>query len=105
MADDLIMKSIENKTYTIDTAKLTTADLLNAAIAQSPFNAHGQAMGFDFALNRARGRVADVLEKLKLGEPIQLEDADYQTAVDAVRLVRWNRQHKVYDEFSKQFGL
>lgn len=52
---------------------------------------------------RSRGRVDDALDTS--GSEIVLEDADYATAVEAIKATRWNQNEKHLIQFGEQFGL
>lgn len=97
------MKTIKNITFPVSTLgtdiKDTTAVLLGAALQHTP------ERGYDLKTLRARWRVLDILDKLKAGEDIVLEDEDYNTAVEAVKTIRWSRGLRHYLDFSSQFGL
>lgn len=54
---------------------------------------------------RARNKVADIAEKVKPGEMILLEDADFATAQAAIKLVRWSKPDRYVIHFAEQFEL
>lgn len=96
------MKSIPNKAFTTpDGSVVTVAQLLETSLSSPP------PEGFDFATMRARLRVSAVLETHKVidGGVIELEDADYQTAQEAIKKTRWVRYSKHLVEFGELFGL
>jgi len=95
------MKTTPNVTYktTPDGKPITTVSLLQDCLKSMPQG------GFDFATIRARTRIADVLEKLKEGEEIKLEDADHAAAVEAIKGTRWVVADKHLIQFAEQFGL
>ena len=98
------MKTVQNLSFTIKTVPTspntaTTVSLLELVLAQPP------QTGFDFATMRARNRVADVLAKVAPGAGIELEDADYATAVQCVKDYRWGATHPDLLKFAEQFGL
>lgn len=103
------MKTVPNVTFTLKADGLTpstTASLLRLTLAQqpapSPANPQG---GFTFEIMRSRNRIADVIDKLKDGAPLKLEDADYANAVQCVRDMRWGTNHPDLLKFAEQFGL
>lgn len=81
------------------TEKDNTVGLLNMCLA------NGSKQGLDLAQLRARNRVADVIEKLKTGDVIKLEDADFATAQNCVREVRWLNYERHLITFAEQFSL
>lgn len=105
------MKTIPNLTFTIKAApdsdkNATTADILRATLAQPPApTAENPRGGFDFATMRARNRIADVLDKVKRGGEIKLEDADFAAAVQCVKDYRWPSAHPDFLKFAELFGL
>lgn len=97
------MKNIPNLTLNTgdkDNPTTTTAKMLSACL-ESGRPEHG----FDFSVIRARNRVADVLEKVQDGGEIVLEDADYATAIESIKLTRWLKPSKHIIQFADQFGL
>ena len=93
------MKTIPNITFDAKPEPVSVAKLLETCLATPP------QQGFDFATIRARQRVQDVLDKVTDGGEIQLEDADFQTAKDAVAVTRWVRPDKHLLSFAELFGL
>ena len=97
------MKSIPNKAFTTpDGSVVTVAQLLETSLSSPP------PEGFDFATMRARLRVSAVLDAPRsgpVGGDIELEDADYQTAQEAIKKTRWVRYSKHLVEFGELFGL
>lgn len=96
------MKTIANTQTTIPAGEgrtLTVADLLKAALNQTPQG------GFDLATMRARLRVAEAADKAKPGEGIALEPADYHTAKQAVAAMRWGAMHPDILTFSEAFEI
>lgn len=95
------MKTIPNPIYrfVLDGKPATAASFLGWTLLQPP------QQGFDFATMRARGRIADVLEKLQPGEEIKLEDADYAVARGCVETMRWPMSHPDICKFGELFGL
>lgn len=96
------MKSIANKEFSVSDGKtVTVAELLESCLSSPPTG------GFDFATMRARLRVSSAMEPYKnvAGVDIQLEDADYATAVEAIKSTRWARYEKYLVEFGELFGL
>lgn len=91
------MKSVTNKVFATDPL-ITTATLLKDSLSFMPSG------GFDLVTQRARFRVLDAIEKMK-DETIQLEDADFSTAAQAVQQVKWVKLEKYLVEFSELFGL
>lgn len=90
------MKEIPVKQFT-DT--VNTVSLLTVCL-----NDPGRE-GFDLTLLRARERVAKAIDGLKQGDVIKLEDADYVTAQNAIKGVRWASRDKHLIAFAEQFGL
>ncbi len=90
------MKEIPNKQFT---ETVTTVSLLTVCL-----NDPGKD-GFDLPLLRSRDRVAKALDGLKAGDVIKLEDADYATAQNAIKAVRWATRDKHLITFAEQFGL
>lgn len=66
---------------------------------------NGGKQGLDLSALRARNRVADGIEKLKTGDVIKLEDADFATAQNCVREVRWIKYERHLITFAEQFSL
>lgn len=93
------MKTISNKTYDCQPKPVTTAELLIDSLKFTPQG------GFDFATMRARTRAMDAAEKAGAGGTIDLEDADYSVAQEAIKNVRWGRMDKHLISFAEQFGL
>lgn len=96
------MKNIPNVTFNTGDEKnptTTTAKML-ASCLESPPEKY-----FDFATIRAHNRVADVLDKVQDGGEIVLEDADYATALSAIKNTRWIKPGKHIIQFADQFGL
>lgn len=96
------MKTVPNPTFTIKLAgdkSATAKDLLLLCIDFQPQG------GFDLATQRARNRVADVLEKTAEGAEIALEDADYAVAQDAIKGMKWGGRHKDIPRFAELFGV
>lgn len=96
------MKTVPNPTFTIklpDGKEATAKDLLLLCVDFPPQG------GFDQATQRARNRVAAILEKTEAGAELSFEDADYTVAQDAVKLMRWNARHYDFDKFSTLFGV
>lgn len=60
---------------------------------------------FTPALMRARNRVEDAVAKVKVGGMIELEDADLETAREAVKNVQWGRRDRNILKFVELFGL
>lgn len=79
--------------------KDTTVVLLQTALDYLPKE------GFTLPLIRARNKVADAIEKLKEGDTIKLEDADFATAQNAIREVRWSHRGKYLTQFADQFAI
>lgn len=79
--------------------KDTTVTLLRTALDYLPKE------GFTLPLIRTRNKVADVIEKLKDGDVIKLEDADFATAQNAIREVRWSHREKYLSQFAEQFSI
>ncbi len=95
------MKTVPNPTFTIPLAggkNATAKDLLLLCIDHQPQG------GFDLATQRARNRVAAVLEKTTEGAEIVLEDADHTTAQEAVKAMRWAGRHADIVKFAELFG-
>ncbi len=95
------MKTVPNPTFSIPLPggkNATAKDLLLLCIDNQPQG------GFDLATQRARNRVAAVLEKTEDGAEIALEDADYATAQDAVKAMRWSGRHADIVKFAELFG-
>lgn len=90
------MKEIPNRQFT---ETVSTASLLTVCL-----NDPGKE-GFDLALLRARERVAKAIEGLKSGDVIKLEDADYLTAQNSIKGVRWATRDKHLLAFAEQFAL
>lgn len=96
------MKNIPNIPLTIELKPgevATAATLLNLCLANPP------PAGFDYAMMRARNRVSDAIDGLRVGDEIKLEDADYATAVEAVKTMRWAAKHKDILKFAELFGV
>lgn len=77
----------------------TYADLLQQCL---DYNGN---QGFTVDLMRKRLRVAKAIEKVKAGGTIELEDADYAAAQEAVKGVVWNRSDAAYVAFAEAFGV
>ena len=96
------MKTIPNLTLKIKETEggknATSASLLRFCLAQPP------EQGFDFATMRARNRIADVLNKVKAGGEIKLEDADHATAVACVKAAHFSVSHPDLLKFADLFG-
>jgi len=94
------MKTTPNVTFVmkIDGKNATTASLLGHCLAHPPQG------GFDFATMRARNRVSEVIEKVKAGGEIKLEDTDHAAAVEAVKNMKWGVAHKELLKFGALFG-
>ncbi len=94
------MKTTPNVTFAmkIEGKNATAAILLGICLAHPPKE------GFDFALMRARNRIADVCEKVKPGSEIKLDDADHVVAVEAVKGMKWGMSHKELLKFGELFG-
>jgi hypothetical protein len=96
------MKHIPNPTYVIklpNGTEATAKDLLLLCIDYVP------PQGLDLPAQRARNRVAIELEKMAPGAEIVLEDHDYVTAQDAIRMMRWNARHKDIVAHAELFGV
>lgn len=95
------MKMIPNVTYALKSEgeNATVAGLLTICLNNMPPG------GFDFALMRARNRVADLVAKATVDADLQFEDADYRTAVDAIKLMKWGAAHPDILKFGELFGL
>ncbi len=76
----------------------TYADLLKVCLDNSQ-------SGFTVELMRKRLRVAKAIEEVKAGDEIKLEDADYETAQEAVKSVVWVASHPAYVAFAEAFGV
>lgn len=77
----------------------TSGELLLVVLEQVP------AQGFDFATMRVRSKIADVVSKAEVGGTIELEDADYAHARDAVGAFRWGSNQPEFIKFAELFGL
>ncbi len=94
------MKTIINKTFaSLNNGPVTTT----SSLLKESLNFPPQG-GFDFDTMRKRNRVAVAIEKAKDGE-IELEDADFETAVVAIKAVKWSVNAPHLLEFGEQFGL
>lgn len=96
------MKTVPNPTFTIKLPNgqdATAKDLLLLCIDFSPQG------GFDLPTQRARNRIADVLEKTGAGAEIALEDADYTVAQEAIKGMKWGGRHKDIPRFAELFGV
>jgi len=97
------MKQIPNKLFVINAAgkaePVSVAKLLLQALNTPPQG------GFDLATIRARNRVSVVAESVDDGGTISLEDADFQTAKEAVAATKWSIREPFIVEFSELFGL
>jgi hypothetical protein len=77
----------------------TSGELLLLVLEQAP------PQGFDFATMRIRSKIADVVGKTEVGGTIELEDADYTHARDAVASFRWGSNQPELVKFAELFGL
>ena len=98
------MKTVINKAFapsTPDAKATTVAELLEICLSVPPTG------GFDFAIMRDRNRVADAVAPVKnsINADIILEDADFETAVAAIKNTRWARNDKHLLEFASLFGI
>ena len=96
------MKNIPNLQLSIVSEKnlpYTAKGLLSLCLNNTPPG------GFDLATMRARNRVADAIEKVEEGGTINLEDADFAAAQDAVRQMKWSGMHKDIVKFAELFGV
>lgn len=107
------MKKIPNLQFTIPAGNpidppAKAADLIRLVLNQPPTpTPENPTGGFTFAEMRARGRIADALDKLKPdAAEIQLEDADFKKCVECVRDYRgWRSPHPDVLKFGALFGL
>lgn len=79
-------------------APKTYADLLRIALDFSP-------QGFTAEMMRKRLRVEKAIEGVKAGDEIKLEDADYETAKEAVKSIIWAERKPEFLAFSEAFGV
>lgn len=94
------MKNIQNITFkaTSTGEEITTATMLKGCLKVAPRE------GFDFPTMRGRMRVMDAVEK-SVDKLIVLEDADFATAVQAIKDTRWTSLEPHLIKFAEQFGL
>lgn len=96
------MKSIPILTFkelVSDGKNATTVSLLKTCLQSQPQG------GFDFATMRGRLKIEGVLDKVGKSKTIELEDADYAIAVQAVKETRWINYGPHLVQFGEQFGL
>jgi hypothetical protein len=98
------MKEITNRTTTLPPLKAgepppTYADLLRTSLDFPPQG------GFTLEEMRKRGRIDNALAKVKPGDVIKLEDADYAVAQEIIRAARWNGRSSEVVAFAEAFGL
>jgi hypothetical protein len=97
------MKTIPNVILDIEFADLkkpvTVAKLLKICLTVAPQG------GFDYKTMRDRLKIEDVLVKVKDGGKIELEDADFATAVQSAQSMKWGVSHKDLVKFGELFGL
>lgn len=77
----------------------THADLLRACL-----DSNGQS-GFTVELMRKRLRVTEAIAKVKAGGMIELEDADFETAKEAVKAMTWVINDPQIVKFAEAFGV
>ena len=97
------MKSIPNVQTSLPPIKQggkpsTYADLLHTCLESNQG-------GFTIELMRKRDRVMKAIEKVKSGDVMKLEDADYETARDAIKSMTWAINHPAIIAFAEAFGL
>lgn len=96
------MKNIPNKTTSLplkaDGTPIAFVDLLREALDSMPPG------GFDPATLRARARVDKAIADVKVGDEITLEDADFETALAAIKAVRWKTRNADCISFLDAFG-
>lgn len=96
------MKNTPNPTFAIkmpDGKDATAKSLLLLCIDFTPPG------GLDLSAQRARNRVADALENGLTSSDIQLEDADYAVAQEAIKGMKWGGRHKDIPRFAELFGV
>lgn len=96
------MKTVPNPTFTIklpDGKDATAKSLLLLCIDTTPPG------GLDLPAQRARNRIADVLENTAAGAEIALEDADYTVAQEAIKAMKWGGRHKDIPKFAELFNV
>lgn len=96
------MKNIPNLQTSLPPIKVggnpaTYADLLNACLDNNPG-------GFTTDLMRKRLRVSAALDKVKAGDKFSLEDADFETAKNAVAAMVWSVKSAELIKFAEIFG-
>lgn len=77
----------------------TTASLLRYCLDVPPQG------GYTPAILRERARIEAALEKIKPGDTIKLEDADFAVARKCVEESRWGFRHPDVTKFLELWGL
>jgi len=93
--------TFSDRPNTVETVKSLLVLCLDSVPMPSSDNPQG---GFTYAIMRARNKVFDALDKVKDGDKIVLEDADFETAKKAVADRRWMKIHQDLTKFADLFG-
>ncbi len=95
------MKNVPNLTFTIPSNPKpeSTVSLLRICLQSQPQG------GFDFNTMRKRMKVEAVLDSVKEGETLNLEDEYYEEAVRAIKETRWVSYGPHLVQFAELFGL
>lgn len=98
------MKKLPNKVTPLpksaaDRSPASFSDLIRAALDAPPPG------GFTPSIMRARARVDEAMSKVEPGGLIELEDADFETAKNAVGSCPWQIRHADLLELFSLLGL